>query len=273
MRHSRTTARNPDLEDWSKEYEKKGNLEFFADALAALAKRKLGNGGLMVIGLLGQRDLPGHTLRTAQSILRWDMRPSLWSHAFLFGARVGGKAGAVGRAPVWEVTLYPRNGEFPRPEQNGVGGLPGRGRKKGEPVTLRHYQNPKVDANAALLAVMMTDDEAERVSRRAATPNIDRIRYNLWESLGIWQGYLWAQGSRPNPLREGVPIPAASYVELAFEAINLDMTPGASERHSSPEHIWNGACWWHETFATQAHPIAGYYVLRDPGASLMGADE
>ncbi|MEK7203904.1 MAG: hypothetical protein AAB254_00195, partial [candidate division NC10 bacterium] len=86
-------------------------------------------------------------------------------------------------------------------------------------------------------------------------------------------GYLWSQGARPNPLREGVQIFSAAYVEMAFEAINLDLTPGASERNSAPEHIWNAAAWWHEAFAREGHPIGGYYVLRDKGGSLMSTDE
>ena len=262
MRHSRSTTKNPNLEDWSASYLTSGNLEFFGAALAALAKKDLGNGGLMVIGLLGQRDLPGYTLRTAQSVLRWDARPGLWSHVFLIADRVGPQPADLGKAPVWEVTLHPRDGKFPKPENNGVG-----------EVELRNYQDLKVDANAALLAVKMSDDDAGKVKQRASDHNADRIRYNLWESLGIWQGYLWSQGARPNPLREGVPIFSSSYVEMAFEAINLDLTPGASERNSAPEHIWNAAVWWHEAFAREGHPIGGYYVLRDKGGSLMSTDE
>jgi hypothetical protein len=262
MRHSRSTTKNPQVEDWTSSFRDRGNLEFFGAALDALKKKDVGNGGLMMIGLLGQRDIPGYTLRTAQSVLRWDARPSLWSHAFLIGARIGPEPDALAKAPVWEVTLHSREGRFPLPEQNGV-----------SEVRLRVYQDLKVDANAALVAVKMTDDEADRVRRRAADHNVDRIRYNLWETLGIWQGYLWSQGGRPNPLREGVPIFSSSYVEMTFEAINLDLTPGASERNSAPEHIWNAAVWWHEAFAREGHPVSGYYVLRDKGCSMVGTDE
>ena len=262
MRHSRSTTKNPQVEDWTTSFRDKGNLEFFGAALDAFRRKDVGNGGLMTIGLLGQRDIPGYTLRTAQSVLRWDARPSLWSHAFLLAARVGPEPDALARAPLWEVTLHSREGKFPLPEQNGVG-----------EVLLRVYQDPKVDANAAILAVQMNHDDADRVRRRATDHNVDRIRYNLWETLGIWQGYLWAQGARPNPLREGVPIFSSSYVEMAFEAINLDIAPGASERNSAPEHIWNAAVWWHEAFARERHPVSGYCVLRDKGCSIVSTDE
>lgn len=261
MRHSRSNARNPNLAEWSDVYATQDNLKFFGDALAALSKQRVGNGGMMVIGLLGQRDIPGHSLRVAQSMLRWDARPSLWSHAFLIADRIGPKA-AIAEARVWEAPLHSRSGQFPRPERNGVGS-----------VELGQYGNPRIDANAALIAVKMTDKDAALVRERADAPNHDRLRYNLWESLGIWQGYLWSQGARPNPLREGVPIVASSFVEMAYEAINLDLTPGASIRNSAPEHIWNAAVWWHETFARQKHPISGYYVLRDKGGALLSTDE
>lgn len=262
MRHSRSKDRNKAVVDWSEGYKKKDNLEFFKDALTALSKDKAGNSGLMTIGLLGQRDIPGHTLRTAQSVLRWDARPSLWSHVFLISDPVNPGFRNLGETPIREVTLHARSGMFPKPEDNGV-----------HSGVLGLYRNPKVDANVALLAVRMSDKDARNVSARAHNPNVDRVRFDLWEMLGVWEGYLWSHGARPNPLREGVPIPSSSYVEMAFEAIQLDLTPGSSERNSAPEHIWNAAVWWHEALKSAKHEIRGYYVLRDKGASLLSTDD
>ena len=262
IRYSRSKTKNENIEDWSKKYASANNLRFFQDAIKALDKKNVGNGGLMMVGLLGQRDLPGHALRTAQSVLRWDLRPSLWSHAFLIAKKVSPRSKTLKAMPIYEVTLHSRSGEFPRPERNGV--ATGR---------LDQYDDIKVDANVALLAVQMTDKEAKQVKDRAENANVDRIRYNLWQTLGIWQGYLWSYGGRPNPLREGVPIFSASYVEMAFEAIGLDLTPGASEQNSAPEHLWNAALWWHEAFADQERLIHGCYVLRDKGCSLLSWDD
>ena len=261
MRHSRSTTKNKAVHDWTDRYMKKGNLSFFADALAALKKQKVGNEGVMVIGLVGSRDLPGYTLRTAQSVLRWDLRPSLWSHAFLIGGKVNNTRN-LKRVPIFQVTLHSRNGEFPRPERNGV-----------HTDMLDCYENPKVDANVALLAVRMEDKEAASLLKRAKDGNLDRVRYNLWETLGMWQGYLWAQGARPNPLREGVPIASSSFVDYVYEGINLDLTPGASSQNSAPEHLWNAALWWHDAYKAQNRLMAGMCVLRDKGCSMMGADE
>ena len=62
---------------------------------------------------------------------------------------------------------------------------------------------------------------------------------------------------------------------MAFEAIGLDLVPGASERNSAPEHIWNAAVWWFQQGGIErddtenAFEMQGSYVIRDPGGALM----
>jgi hypothetical protein len=259
IRHSRTSEPNKRIQDWTKQYLHKNNAQFFTEALQALAESKLGNDGQMVIGLAGSRDLPGVTLRRAQSVLRWDMRPSLWSHAFLIAERA---AENVGATKILGVSLHPRTGIFPRPERNGV-----------SEGTLSLYNQRELDANVALLAIEMTETEVADVAKKAGDPNLDRVRFNLWDTLGVWQAFLWSFGQRPNPLREGFPIPAASFIEYCYEAINLDLTPGASERNAAPEHIWNAAKWWQEAYTAQDRRISGFCVIRDEGCSLQNASE
>jgi hypothetical protein len=62
-------------------------------------------------------------------------------------------------------------------------------------------------------------------------------------------------------------------VEYCFEEIQLDLAPGASERNSAPEHLWNGARWWNETFGEFDRPIHGRCVLRDRHCKVLGAHE
>lgn len=261
MRHSTSKRENSRIKEW-KSYAHKDNLEFFADALKALDKEGVGNGGRMVIGLVGSRDMPGVTLRQAQSILRWDLRPSLWSEAFVIADRIKPGAKNLAAAPTLAASLHPRIADFPKPENNGVSEVP-----------LGLYANPRLDANVALLAVNMSDEEADLVVKRAHDPNLDRVRFNLWETLGVWQCYLWSFGQRPNPLRESYPIASSFFIEYCFEGIQLDLSPGASERNSAPEHIWNGAKWWQQTLESVNRNITGYYVLRDKGCSFQSADE
>jgi hypothetical protein len=131
-----------------------------------------------------------------------------------------------------------------------------------------------VDANAALLAVSASEGERGAVERRAMhEPNLDRLRYDLWQTLGVWQTYLWAAGGAPNPLEEGFPVASSAFLEYCFEAIQLDLAPAASERNSAPEHIWNTAVWWHQEFAKLGRTITGAFVLRDPRCTLLDPGE
>ncbi len=261
MRHSQTSVRNPAIKDWTSRYRKRTNLQFFSDACASLQSQGQGTRGLLTVGLIGSRDLPGYTLRTAQAMLRWDLRPSYWSHVFIVAEPVTSRT-AWRSLPILEVPLHPRNGRFPRPECNGI-----------NEGTLGLYEHADVDANVGLVAVTMSDPEARLLLERARDWNLDRVRYNFWDMLGAWQGYLWAQGARRNPLREGMPIASSSYIEFIFEGLGLGVTPGTSERNSAPEHLWNAACWWHKAFKDQDRRVTGMYVVRDPGCAMLRSEE
>jgi hypothetical protein len=236
------------------------NLTFFSAALRRLRDQDLGAPAQAYIGLVGQCDLPGVALRRAQAELRWDRRPSLWSHAFVLGTASAGAD--LARAPVFEVSLHSRSGRFPEPENNAV-----------TEGWLGLYGGQTVDANAALIAVGVDHADLEAIDERAARKfNLDRLRYNLWDTLGVWQAYLWTPGA-PNPLREGFPVFSSAFVEYCFEAIELDLSPGASERNSAPEHLWNAARYWPEAFAEAGHQIAGACVLRDLRCGVLDSRE
>ena len=261
MRNSGTRTRNPNVVDWSKDPDrsekyKTSNVDFFADAMRALSDQGYGDGAYLTIGFVGQTDLAGVTLRRAQEILRWDMRPSLWSHVFVITSYLDSAEPAD--LTLSEVTLHSRSGAFPDPATNGV--VVGK---------LGLYDNPKVDANVGIVAIQMAEEEPAKVAARAmGDVNLERLRYDLWETLGIWQSYFWSAGTAPNPFREGVPLFSAAFVEYCFESIFLDLSPGASERNSAPEHLWNSAVYWHEGFSTLNHEMAGYFLVRDPGCAV-----
>ena len=71
----------------------------------------------------------------------------------------------------------------------------------------------------------------------------------------------------------------SAFVEMAYEAIGLDLVPSASERNSAPEHLWNTAVWWHQSSVREQFPddlpfvLTGCYALRDLGCSLASSDE
>jgi len=234
---------NAEVKDWTETYSHTTNASFFKDAIADLG------GDTALIGLVGSSDLPGVTLRRAQSVLRWDRRPSLWSHAFLL----------TGGEDIREVTVHSRAGHFPEPNDNAI-----------TSATLAHYDH---DPNVALLQVRMTPEEADAVAARATTsPNLERLRYDLFETLGFWQAYLWTRGT-PNPLEQGVPLHSSALIEYCFEEIQLDLTPGANDRNSAPEHLWVGARWWSDAFGEFDRPITGRFVLRDIHCAVQNPGE
>ena len=258
MRHSESRAKNEQLEDLADTHKDASNNEFFAEALARLTRRTDRDGEVMIVGLLGQRDVPGALVRRAQALLRWDLRPSLWSHAFILPSSAA-EDSSTAAIRLREVTLHSRTGAFPDPAYNGV-----------LDATLGVYNDPRVDANVALLAIPVSERERDEVVYRAVEDaNLDRLRYDLWQALGVWQTYLWSAGGAPNPLREGFPVASSAFVEYCFEGIQLDLAPAASERNSAPEHLWNTAVWWHQEFAEMGRPISGCFVLRDMNCTVL----
>lgn len=258
IRHSGATEPSPRVHDLTADHRRQStNRRFFEAALRYLGGE---DSARIVIGLLGQRDLPGVALRRAQAITRWDLRPSLWSHAFLL---VDPSPDEPLAALAYEVSLHPRTGVFPEPARNAVTATP-----------LRLYDDARVDANVALLGVPLDDAQAAAVAARAVDdPNLDRLRYDFWQSLGVWQTYLWSAGAAPNPLREGFPVSSSALIEYCFEAVQLDLAPATSERNSAPEHLWNAARWWDRAYTDLEQPISGCYVVRDPNCGLLDPTE
>ena len=205
IRHSGSTR--PDsskVHDWSPDFRSEANGVFFERALGELADVEGSEQGYMAIGLVGSGDLPGITLRRAQSVLRWDLRPSLWSHAFVLAGRKEA-GGDVGDVRLREVPIYSRTGAFPEPADNAVAD-----------GVLKDYDSPTRDPNVALLSVRLNEGDANQLSERAIRdPNLDRARYDLWGSLAAWSAYLWAPEDEPNPLRNDVPLFSSAFWRTA----------------------------------------------------------
>jgi hypothetical protein len=198
MRSSGDVVRNPALEDQSEKYAGAGNLQFFGDALAELGESGDGARGLMAIGFVGSRDIPGVALREAQAILRWGLRPSLWSHVFLVADATAGGSDVSG-TKILEVPIFPRTGRFPQPERNGV-----------QEGTLGLYADSELDANVALIGgphERRRGPSGYGGGRWTTTRTASGSTYG--SMLGSWQGFVWTNAQSANPLRDGFPIPSA----------------------------------------------------------------
>lgn len=233
-----------------------------ARSIDAEARKLAGSQGVDgTLLLVGGCDLTHFRLRVAQSHVRADMTPSLWSHVGILCEDATGLG-------LYEVALDPPAGFQQVPKTNGV-----------QRVSAARYEDPSRFPNVALLRFPISklgDEQAEPKGapgppRSQIARGIERIR-NERGVLDIpalilpWLGFVWGAGMPANPLIGGTGIPGAVFAEAAFAAVGVELTPGLSTRSSCPEAIWQAAIWWY-----------AYYVDRGPqeaagGKEMAGTD-
>jgi hypothetical protein len=94
-------------------------------------------------------------------------------------------------------------------------------------------------------------------------PNRDRLRYRLWEWLGVWANYTYAPAATANPIATGIPLPAAALCEYAYEAAGLDLTPGATAPNACPELLWTTLLYWYDRIGPQAGQVAAWSLVEE----------
>ena len=269
------------IEELTRTFRKKDNADFLTEVARRLAQLQteapdaFDPGAVACIGLAGMYGHVGYGLRRAQEVVRIDMAPSYWSHAFLLTSALGDTADK-NRTPdqsawIWECSLEPgavstffhlRNGVCPRPLAD---------------YTRADFSLSAMSVpNLAILAVELSASERKQILERANQPDVDQVHYNLASLLGDWYDYLTNRATEPNPLGNGKAIPSASYVQLAYDAVGIDLAPGAMQRTLTPEHLWQAFRYFQPTFrkedaqskALVPRRMAGWYVVRDPACVL-----
>ena len=241
------------------------NAAFFQMVTKA-AKRDSLQGAILLVGANDTRAL---ALRRAQALLRFDRRVSDWSHAALVIDWPADPALAAGV----EVSLDPEDPALQVPERNGV-----------TLFQLRRYFDEKRYTNVAVIALAFearaagssTEPGAVRAEtqspperrlaalRAAVSPNRDRVRFPLWESLAPWARYAYAADRTTNPLLESVPMPSAALCEYAYEAAGVDLTPGATANQNCPEMIHATMKYWAEGLVeAEGVSVRVFSIVRD----------
>jgi hypothetical protein len=278
--------KNAEVKDLTKRFKGKDNADFLAEVakeLAALAKEPAVDGrgfdpnGLACIGLMGEYGLIQYGIRRAQEVLRVDGSPSYWSHAFLFASAMG-RTGKDNRDPgkspwIWESTLEPASLMNRFVDRNGVGPRRYSDYAEGAFKVFGEHSIP----NIAVIAIALTPEERKAILDRADDPDVDRLRYDILGLLGTWYAYLTNRANRPNPLSEGHAIFCSAYVQLAYDAVGIDLAPGAHQRNTSPEHLWQAARYMQGSFraadpkspAMQQRRVVGWYCLRDKACVIV----
>jgi hypothetical protein len=288
IRYVAGAERNPLLVDMTARFRYRDNAEF----LAAVARRLRGESarparggrrtppdGVMCIGLIGEYGLVGYGIRTAQEVIRVDRMPSHWSHAFLIASPLSPDP-ARNRDPrrsplVWESTLEPPAELNSWVLRDGVG-----------PRRIVDYANSTFDLfsqhcvpNIAVIAIGLDGEELAKIRARASDPAVDRLHYDIPGLLGTWFAYLTDRAGAPNPLATGSGVYCSAYVQLAYDAAGIDLAPGAQQRNTSPEHIWQGALYLTQSFLAAApgeeelvpRKVVGWYCLRDKACVIAPA--
>jgi hypothetical protein len=275
-------GRKPDLttlEDLTDAFRNKDNAAFLAEVAGRLSALRsdptfgsLFSGGAGCVGLIGEYGLIGYSIRQAEELVRVDNTPSYWSHAYLHYDDLSPDP-AVNRNPrgspwIWESTLEPASLFNHFFDRNGVG-----------PRRMADYARSRFDLlaphsvpNIAVLAIGLTPTERAAILDRANDPDVDQLNYDLPGLLGTWYAYITNRADRRNPLSEGHAIYCSAYVQLAYDAVKIDLAPGAHQRNTSPEHLWQTARYLADRLPPVtvspgqtpiSRPVHGWYCARD----------
>lgn len=228
--------------------EQASNEEFFDRILSEHPPRAFEAALLLV----GARDHRALAVRRAQAALRYDRRPSEWSHAALLLSRGKDVSSSIGL----EVAL---DSDTPHdPERNGVTVF-----ALSRYLDTTRYPNlclvlPSFSAEAAKLG------GAHAIVEAALDPNRERARFPLYDGLAAWAQYAYSPDSSANPLISNVPLPAAAYCEYAYAAAGVDLTPGATSNSTCPELIWATLRRWSSRLSSvNGTTLHAYAVRRD----------
>ena len=171
------------------------------------------------VGLVGGDRLVNRTLGYAQRRLDEDLRPSRWSHAFLFQGRRHD-----GRHWVIESDL-----EYHRKHLR-LGVQENRADKFHDEteysrVAVVDFGLAEPGVNAALAAAL------DMVALRT--------RYSLRELVGTMVALRRQElRSKPNPLGSDTSVYCSAFVRLALMRAGLDALPGVDPKHTTPEDIF-----------------------------------
>jgi len=96
--------------------------------------------------------------------------------------------------------------------------------------------------------------------------------------LGTWFAYLTNKADAPNPAGAGHAVYCSAYVQLAYDDAGIDLAPGAHQRNTSPEHLWQAAKVSQHSFSVTDNdrrvprPVAGWYCVPDCACVIAPID-
>jgi hypothetical protein len=204
--------------------------------------------------LLGGADTLAFRLRVAQSHLRSDMLPSLWSEALL----VRLKGPTLRGSQAISVPLAQPGFPFFSPADNGV-----------VEISLARFDDPERYPNIALFALPIPQ---ARILARVELFKRARSSLDALEHVLRWLAFSWGVTRTGNPLHENMGLPSACMLEIVCAAEDFELTPGLESRTSCPEAIWASMLHWHEYYAATGEKKVPFgRFSRDHGYAIFDA--
>lgn len=219
----------------------RSNLQFFAAVAEQIEPE------LPAILLAGGADYASWTVRCQQGVVRFDRRPSDFSHAALIcrWAKPPEQSWGVEIDPI----CVPASEQ--RPEHAGVTAF-----------RCKDYADRSAWPNLAVIQVAGVS--AEPIVSAAREPLREGLRYSLWPWLAAWRAFALAPEAGPHPLLTRVPHPGAALVALAYEAAEVTLVPAATDFQHCPELLWANAKHWGESVGE--HGVRIWRCIRDGDA-------
>lgn len=228
--------------------EASSNAEFFRSVSLELKSSD------PAILLVGGADFASWTVRAQQAPLRYDRRPSDYSHAALIYSW-----NQQNPEDSWGFEVDPvRIGAGQQlPEYNGV-----------TRFRLGDFSDAALYPNLAVIHVPLTAAKSEQVREAARLPTRDSLRFPLMRWLAAWRAFVTLPETVPHPLLNRMPHPGAAFVALAYEAAEVTLIPGATDLQHCPELLWANAKHWNQAVGDNVHV---FRTLRDEGAVVPKA--
>jgi len=205
--------------------------------------------------LVGGSDHASWTTRVQQAPMRFDRRPSDFSHAALV---CEWDRSAPERSWGLEINLVDVAPSAQRPEHGAV-----------TLFRVADYLDAVRFPNLAVIDVPPPSGASlDAVVEAARTPLRDSLRYPLLRWLAAWRAFLTLPEASPHPLANRTPHPAAALVAMAYEAAELTLVPAATDMQHCPELLWANAKYWRSAVGAN---VTITRLIRDPEAKVRPA--
>lgn len=273
--------------DLTSDFKGKNNAEFFAAVSKKLdafdeSSFNLQNGRTFknylrcAIGLMGEYGPIGFGVREAQAIISKDKKPSYWSHAFILYDFIPDDPNKIlstsDNAPkIWESTMDIKGDILNLEIVNGVSSR-----------FLREYNQASFNnvlvhsvPNIAAVVFALNEEEVEKIRARASDSQTKNYEYDFSGLIGTWLAYLFDTKNEPNPLSTNNAVFCSAYCQMAYDAVNIKLAQGVSEKNTSPQSIWETLLNSPQSLIDSGFPVIGYYCIREPESVMYpeGTDE